>query len=74
MNSNGKVLVKRNKENKSDLRRLIKSVIVMILIEIAKVTVANPCPVESPLYGGAILKGSSDEINEYFVVADDDFT
>ena len=53
---------------------MIKSVIVMILIDIAKVTVANPCPVESPLYGGAILKGSSDEINQYFVVADDDFT
>jgi len=35
---------------------------------------ADPCPKETPLYGGAQLDGSSDEYEEYFVVADDDLT
>jgi len=35
---------------------------------------AQPCPAETPLYGGAVLDGSDDEYEQYFVVADDDLT
>ena len=35
---------------------------------------AQPCPAETPLYGGALLDGSADEYEQYFVVADDDLT
>lgn len=33
-----------------------------------------PCPAETPLYGGATLDGSPDEIMTYFAVDDDDQT
>ena len=35
---------------------------------------AQPCPKETPLYGGAKLDKSDDEYEQYFVVADDDLT
>ena len=35
---------------------------------------AQPCPKETPLYGGAKLDKSPDEYEQYFVVADDDLT
>lgn len=35
---------------------------------------AQPCPKETPLFGGARLDGSGDEYMQYFAVADDDLT
>ena len=35
---------------------------------------AAPCPVETAFYGGAMLDGSPDEYEQYFVVDDDDLT
>ena len=35
---------------------------------------AQPCPAETPMYGGAQLDGSVDEYEEYWLVTDDDLT
>ena len=33
---------------------------------------AQPCPAETPMFGGTVLDGSSDEYETYWYVADDD--
>ena len=53
---------------------LVLSIFAHLWLKNVSLTLAAPCPVETTLYGGATLNGSSDEVNEYFAVIDDDFT
>lgn len=65
---------------KSDKKNRMKDYIAAIAIIflatplLTPVARAAPCPMETPMYGGAILDGSDDEYEQYFVVDDDDLT
>ena len=51
-----------------------KKIVLWLLALTFKVVIGKPCPVETPLYGGATLDGSPDEFMQYFAVTDEDLT
>jgi len=62
-------------KHRNSLRKRTLFLIGICLIGfISKLALAQPCPAETEMYGGATLDGSADEYEEYFVVADDDLT
>ena len=58
-----KLIVRNKKKQENLMTSFILVILAQLLLEKVTVTLANPCPVETPLYGGAKLDGSSDEIN-----------
>ena len=58
-----KSIVRNKKKQKILKKSFILVILAQLWLEKVTVTLANPCPVETPLYGGATLDGSSDEIN-----------